>query len=153
MANFVYRKWKLRLANSTNIDWDAADVRAMLVMTNSDANDAAQDDSDFVGDVLVLDECDATGYARVVLPTEAIVEDSGNQRIELSSGAIAFGSPTADATRDIEAMIIYQHVTNDADSPIIAYYDTVSSGPTFPFTVNGGSITVTPNAEGLIQIS
>jgi hypothetical protein len=152
MANFVYRKWRLRLANSSTPDWDApGDVRAILVMTNTTAD--TETTADFVADFTTLDECDATGYARVALTTEAIVEDVGNDRIELSAAAISFGSPSADATRQVQAVILYEHVTNDADSYVIAYYDTVSSGPAFPFTVNGGSITITPNAEGLIQIS
>ena len=40
----------------------------------------------------------------------------------------------------IEAIVIYKFVTNDADSPLIAYIDTATG---LPITPNGGDIIVT----------
>lgn len=150
MANITYRKFRLGLANALH-HWDAPmDVRALLVMTNTTADTDLT--PEFVGDLVTLDECDATGYARVACTSEAANEDGPNDRIELTVAQVDFGSPTADASRQVAGVVFYKHVTNDADSPIIGFYDTVGSGPSFPFTVNGGQITVTPDAEGLIQL-
>jgi hypothetical protein len=47
---------------------------------------------------------------------------------------------TAVSGVSIESIIIYKFVTNDADSPLIAYIDTATG---LPITPNGGDIIVT----------
>ena len=44
--------------------------------------------------------------------------------------------------------LIYKHVTNDADSPVLAYYD--DGG--FPKPATGSDFTVTWSAEGFFQL-
>jgi hypothetical protein len=47
---------------------------------------------------------------------------------------------TAVSGDSIETLVIYKFVTNDADSPLIAYIDTATG---LPITPNGGDIIVT----------
>lgn len=143
----VYRKWRQRLASSSGTDW--SNVRAMLVMTWTTAD---TDEPEFIDEIGTLDELDATGYSRQSLTGESVVDDWVNNRIELIADAINFSSPSADASRYVSGLLLYEFVTDDTDSPVIAYYDEVASGQTFPFQVDGSAIVITPSSEGLIQI-
>jgi hypothetical protein len=74
MVSFVYHKALTAILNG-NIDWDANDLRALLVMTNTTAD--TETDVQFISDFTTLDEMDGTNYVRKQL-TEAVNEDLAN---------------------------------------------------------------------------
>ena len=148
MANFVYTYAKSKMM-SGDIDLNSHDIRAILVMTNTTADTEA--DAQFVGSLTTLDEMDGTGYTRQTLTGEAVAVDTANNRGEFTADDHQFLNVSA-GTRTIAGLVLYRHVTNDADSPLIAYIDTGAS-LTFPLVANGGSITVVANAEGLVQVT
>lgn len=118
------------------------DVRALLVMSDSTAD--GDEDAENIADIGTLDEMDGSGYARVTLTGEAVSAITASDRSKFTSDAISF--PTLGAgTRQVKALILYVHVTNDADARLIAYLD--SGG--FPFTADGSTRTFTPHADGL----
>lgn len=131
------------------IDLNSSDIRAILVMTNTTA-DTEQDSTEFVfvGDLTTLDECDADGYARVALSGEAVNIDDVNNRAEFDANDISFAGLAGDATRDFQGVVLYKHVTNDADSPILCFIDFTADVTKAATTVN-----VPWNAEGILQIA
>jgi hypothetical protein len=142
MASFVYTPAKTALLNA-DLDFATQDFRIILCMTNTTA-DTLQD-AQFVGDV-ALDEYDGAAYARKTLAGEAVTEDAANDRAEFSANNIQWAALGA-GTRQAQGMVLFRFVTNDADSPLVAWIDTGG----FPFSGNGGNVDVTWNAQGILQ--
>ena len=157
MANFIYTRTKrdaLRLLLiGTAASADFLDLRACLVMTGTtaDAQEDAATTSAFTGNGLY--ECDATSYARVALTSEAVAEDTVNNRAEFSCANLVYtsiGSPSA-GTAQVKGIVLVAWGGTIGASVPVAWIDTVSSGPTFPFWPNGGTVTFTIDVEGLLQ--
>ncbi len=125
MANELYSLGKQKLLEGS-IAWLADDIQCMLVDTADYTVNIATDE--FVSDVV------ATPAAEVAR--------SGNLTGKTSTAGIAdaddvtFASVTGDVS---EALVIYRFVTNDADSPLIAYIDTATG---LPVTPDGNNINV-----------
>lgn len=149
MANFVYNHSKHELGQG-GLQFASHDMRILLVMTNTTAD--TQDDVTSISGFTTLDEMDGSGYARLALTGEAWAKDATNNRSEFDANDADFGAVSA-GTRQVQALILYRHVTNDTDSFPVAYFDTVSAGPGFPFSANGGTITIQWNAEGIVWVS
>lgn len=147
MASFWYTPAKQKLAKG-DADFDTLDVRAILCMTNTNA-DTAQDAATLTA-IGGYDEYDGSGYSRPDLGASTITQDDGNDRSEIDYGDFTFGSTVAAGTRNAQGMIIYVHVdgTDGNDWPV-AWIDTGG----FPFAGNGGAVNVTVNAEGLLQVT
>ena len=143
MASFVYTPAKTAILNG-DIDFAVDDIRLALVMTNTTA-DTDQDMAN-IADITTLDEMDGANYARKSLAGEAVNEDAANNRAEFDATDVTWTALGA-GTRQVAGAVLYKHVTNDADAVLIAYIDTGG----FPFTANGGDVTVTWNAEGILQ--
>jgi hypothetical protein len=145
MASFAYTDFKRALLSGEfDLHTGGDDIRVLLVMTDTTA-DTEQDDK-FVADITTLDEFDGSGYSRQALANEVVAADAANDRGEFDADNTTFATLGA-GTRQIAAAVIYKHVTNDADSLLIAYVD--SGG--FPITANGGDIVISWNAEGILQ--
>ncbi len=146
--SFVYTPAKTLIATGgLNLAEAGADIRAILVMANTTAD--TEQDAEFVGDITTLDEMDGAGYARVALANQVVTEDAGNNRAEFSCDAFTWAALGAGA-RQVVGMVLYQHVgVDDASNPVLAYIDTGG----FPFAANGCDVTITPSADGLIQIT
>ncbi len=149
MANFVYNEAKRALL-AGELDFDTDDIRCLLVMTNTTAD--TEDDVNTFAGFTTLDEFDGSGYTSLgaALTGEAVGEDAANNRAEFDANDVAFGALGA-GTRQVAAAILYKFNTTLNDSEPIAYYDTVSAGPTFPFTANGGNVTIQWDVEGILQ--
>ncbi len=126
----------LGLLNSTVL---TGDVRAALVMSNTTAD--TEVDAEFISSFTTLDEYDGAAYARVALTSEAFAADLANDRFEFTSAAITF-SGIGVGTRQAVGLLLYLHVTNDADSKPLMYID----GTGFPFDGNGSDVVLTPDA-------
>lgn len=141
MASFAYNELKRALLEA-EIDFPNDDIRVMLVMTNTTAD--TEDDVNTISGFTTLDECDDTGYSRQALTSEAVNEDSANDRAEFDAADVTF-SNNGDASRNIDGAIVFKHVTNDTDSVPIAFID-------FTETLNGNDLIITWNTEGIIQL-
>ena len=135
MASFVYTR-ATGLLNPTVL---TGDVRAALLMSNTTAD--TEPDTEFISGFTTLDEYDGAAYARVALTTEAFAVDLANDRFEFTSDAFTFAGIGV-GTRQCIALLIYLHVTNDADSKPLFYID----GTGFPFDGNGSDVVFTPDA-------
>lgn len=142
---FAYTRGKYLLAKG-DMDWDeaAGDFRVLLVMSNTTAD--TEEDKTTISGFTTLDEYDGANYARVALANQVVAEDTVNNRGEMSADAWVY-TALGVGTRQAVGMVIFKFVTNDADSVPYVYNDTGG----FPFDGNGGNVTITPNAEGLIQ--
>lgn len=124
-----------------------ADIRVALLMTNTTA-DTDKDSINFVSNIGTLDECDAAGYARVALSTEASNVDDTNDRAEFDAVDASFTGLGGDATRAIQGALIIKHVTDDTDSIPIAFIDF-----TVDVSLAATQIDVPWSAEGIIQLA
>lgn len=145
MASVVFNIAKGGLC-SGSIDWDTNTIKAILCMTNTTAD--TEIDVDTVGGLTTLDESDATGYARVTLTNAAVNVDDANDRAELDGDDVVFSGLSGDATRDYQGVLLYKHVTNDADSIPIAFIDFSDD-----ITSAATSVTVPWDAQGIIQLT
>lgn len=147
MASFLYNEWKKNVLQA----WldDGADLRFALVMEDSDA---ATDNAgkEFVGDLTTLDESTATGYERVAATGETVTKDDANNRGVLKCNTITFSGMTTAAARDYIGVLAFDFETNDADSPIVGYFE-FSNGP---LSKNATQIDIPVDAdEGIIRIN
>jgi hypothetical protein len=140
MANQFYTTFLNGLLNQTSaIDFDDAGttIKAALVDTGTYTFSAAHD---FYNDVSagVIGTPQAIG-TKTVGTVAAGVFDGDN---------VTFTAVTGNS---VEAILLYKDTGNVATSPLIGLIDNVASG--LPVTPNGGDITITWNAGGILQIS
>lgn len=150
MVDFVYNTGGGDIGIDQNIDLVAdALLKAMLVTSSYVANR----DDDFVeegANDANEHELSGTGYAagfgnsgRKVLASKTVTVDKANDRIEFDCADLVWTSIDAGSPSQ---MLIIRELTNDLATRVISHHD---SG--FPVTTNGGDLTVTIDAEGLIQ--
>lgn len=120
------------------------DMRVLLAMTNTTLD--TEEDDENIADTTTLDEMDGSGYVRKALASEAVSEDTANNRAEFDADDVTWSSLGA-GTRQMAAILLYKHVTNDADALNFAYID--SGG--FPLAATGADFTAQWNAEGIMQ--
>lgn len=147
MASVVYNEFKrASAAGEIDLDTGGNDIRVALLMTNTTA-DTENDAKVYVGDFTTLDECDGANYVRKALANEAVNKDDTNDRAEFDADDVTW-TALGNGTRAIQGALIYKHVTNDTDSPIIAFVE-------FSATQNpgGSDFTVSWNAEGILQLT
>lgn len=152
MASVLFNLGKKELLDGT-IDLGANTIKAMLV-TSSYVPNA---DNDFVDDGGANDPIDhelsGTGYAagfagsgRKTLGSIAITEVDGSDRAEFDAANLTWAGIDAGTAAGI---IIYRHLTSDLLSTLIAFIDTGG----FPVVTNGGDLTITWNAAGIIHLT
>jgi hypothetical protein len=145
MPSVVYNEFK-RANAAGEIDLNADDIRVALVMTNSTCptqNDGVTTLSGFT----TVDEMNGANYARKALANEAVNKDDANDRAEFDADDVVWTSLGA-GTRSIAGVLVYKHVTNDADSIPIAYLEFPS-----PVVADGNNFTITWHAEGILQLA
>jgi len=121
------------------------DIQALLVMAQSTAD--TDEDAEFVASIGTLDEFDGSGYVRKALASQAVNLDTVNDRAEFDAADVTWTALGA-GIRQIKGLVLFRFVTNDADSPVIAYID----GSIFPTNGNGGDLTATWDAQGIAQL-
>jgi hypothetical protein len=148
VANFVYNIAKKQLLDG-DIDFNAPDdIRILLLQAATD------EDPDDVNVQAVLaragtTELTSTGYTRQALANEATSQDDPNDRAEFTSDPITFTAVSQLAAEVVIGWVIFKFITNDANSIPIMFVDSATG---LPLTPNGSDITITPNAEGLLQL-
>lgn len=123
----------------------ASDPRARLLMTNTTAD--TENNKATISAYTTQDSFDGSGASSVALTTEAVNVDAANNRIEIDADDVAFGA-LGNGTRQIQGVLLYFHVTNDADS-IPAFFIQFSSN----INPGGATVTVVWNAEGIVQFA
>lgn len=152
MPSYVYTKAAEEIANGT-IDLLTDTIKAMLV--NSTYTPSKSDtvvDAGGANDPVDA-EINVTGYTRgwggagrKSLASKAINLDNTNNRAEFDASDLTWTSLGSGAT--IAAMILIKEgVSNDTTSRLIAYLDVTDT------STNGGNITFTFDAEGIIQFA
>jgi hypothetical protein len=155
MANSWYTRGLGAIMNgSLNLDTDT--LKVVLV----DSGYTFDKDHDFISSgagTVGGEELSGTGYTagfggagRKTIANTTVSFDDTNNRAELDGDNVVWTAINAGTAK---AAIIVKEVTSDADSILIAYIDTVSSGPTFPVATNGGDLTIAWDAEGILQLS
>lgn len=143
MASFWYTYAAQKIMNGT-LDLDTHDIRCALLMSNTTAD--TENDAQTISGFTTLDEMDGTNYARKTFASEAVNVDTTNDRGEFDAEDQTWTSLGA-GTRAVAGALIFRFITNDTDAIPIAYIDTGG----FPITANGGNLTITWNAEGILQ--
>lgn len=145
MAQFWYTGAKLKLAKG-DLDFDTADIRIKLVMTNTTA-DTDQDATSLSG-ITTIDEYNGSGYTEIDLASVAVAADNANDRAEIDYADGTFGSAVGAGSRNWQGLLIYCRVDGTAanDFPVAFIDVTQANG-------NGGAVNVTINAEGLLQVT
>lgn len=138
MSSFVYNCAKAGFLNGS-IDLDTHDIRAALVMANTTC-DTDNDGISFVAGFTTLDEQDGSGYVRKALSNETVTKDDTNDRGAFSADNVTWTALGA-GTRAVAGVLIYKHVTNDADSIPIMFleFSATPDGNNFVLKWNGGS--------------
>lgn len=138
-----------------NLDWEGSASIVAIPMSDSYTPDFVT--QDFVSDV-AADELDATGYDggfggadRKTPANKTIVRDDANERIELDHDDVTLadiGGTVNDTNDVVSGYILAEERSSDSDSPLIAFLDLTDDRPT-----NGSDITLSPDAEGAIQLT
>lgn len=129
MASFVFNRGALGLLAGTIVH--ASDtIKARLVLTSETLN---RDSTVMTG--IGLSATDVTISGKT-----GPVEDTANDRIEFDCGDITFTAVAVGA--EVNRIVFYKFVTNDADSIPIAVNDITAVTP------NGGDIIVSISADG-----
>jgi hypothetical protein len=132
MANAVYPKAREQ-GMGAGLDLLNADVRAVLVELPVYVY---SDTHEFLSSV-------AAG-ARVAV-TDSLSGKSVTNGV-FDADDISIASVSGDV---VAAIVVYSHTGNEATSRLLCYID---SGVGFPFTPNGGQLTITWNASGIFAL-
>jgi hypothetical protein len=156
MANFVFNTGKLRIWAGATGEIDLINDAAVKVMAWEDQTGIDTDD-EFVGDLSGATEVTSTGYTggfagagRKALASKALAVDQANDRAEFDCADVVWSSISQAGSETWVALTVIKEITNDAASPCVCHIDT---GTGFPLTPNGSDITLTIDAEGLMQIT
>ncbi|HEU0020870.1 MAG TPA: hypothetical protein VFR55_04255 [Dehalococcoidia bacterium] len=116
-------------------------------------------DDEFVGGVITAGavEVTSTGYTggfagagRLTLGSKTLAVDQANDRAEFDCANPAWTGISQAAAETWVGFLIIKEITNDAASPVLAHIDTATG---LPLTPNGSDITLTVDAEGLMQVT
>lgn len=152
MANFVYNTAAKEMADlNQTIDLEGDTIKVMLCTSSYVANR----DNDFIeegANDANEHELSGTGYTagfggagRKTLGTKSWAVDKTNDRAEFDCADITW---TAIDAGTVSQILVIKEITADTASRLIAHID--DGG--LPIVTNGGDLTVTINAEGLIQL-
>ncbi|QCC48103.1 hypothetical protein [Halobellus limi] len=143
MATTLYNNFKTLLLNG-GVDLDTDTIRA-LIIDDSAAYTPDIDTHIYVDDVTaVANEMSGTGYTRKTLNVSVSTDNTNDQGVvdadDLSYTGLDAGT--------IQGVLIYKEVTTDSDSPVVGWYESAD----FPLPTNGGDVTLTINASGLLTL-
>ncbi len=146
--SFVYTPFKYHLLRGA-VGLGTCNCKVLLVMTNTTAD--TDQDAQLLNNITTLDEFDGSGYTKggSALASQVLSEDDPNDRGEFTANALTFATLGA-GTRQIQGALLYGcsgGAISTGNSLAIAFIDTGG----FPISANGGDITITWNAEGILQ--
>lgn len=141
--SFVYTGEKLRRLTGS-YSYATADMRVKLLLNTTSAD--TDQDASVLSDITTLGEVTDASYAEHTLTGEAAAVDNPNNRAEFDANDASWTTLTTVGT--VQAALLYRRVDGTAanDMPV-AFIDTGG----FPFSLTGGNLTITWNAEGIVQ--
>lgn len=147
MASIVTNEFK-RASAAGEIDWDTADIRARLVMSNTTC-DTENDGIVELADYTTIDPSDATGYADVALANQVVNKDDANDRAECDADNVVFTGLGGDASRNYVGVLLYVYVDGtNANDKALAYVEFSS-----PIPAAATQVTVPWDAQGILQLT
>lgn len=146
MADFTYNKAKLELLKGT-IDLQEAgdDVRLLFLEAATDEN---KDDLDVQAVLARAGTTELATYTRGALDSQATTQDDTDDEGVFDAADEVFSAVVTQNA--IVAYLIFKFVTDDAGSTPLFFIDSATN---LPLTPNGSDITVTFNAEGILNLN
>jgi len=154
MSSITFLKGRDEIAKQ---NLDLVGSASLVVIPMSDSYTPDPSAQDFIADVSA-DELNATGYDggfggadRQTPSGRALNRDNANNRIEFDFSDMTFsgiGGTVNDTNDTVTGFIIAEERTSDTDSPLVGFIDLADDRPT-----NGSDITLSPDAEGAIQLT
>jgi len=139
MASILYREGLADTLGGT-VDWDTDTIRVRPV--------ADEDYTAPSGAGLdITDMSTVTGYTGATDATVTVDITTSKGIVDMTDLSPAYSSLSQDAAKDIDGLVIFKFVTNDAGSTPLCYIDL-----TTPFTPNGGDVNIQWNASGVISL-
>lgn len=120
-----------------SIDWSTDNIKVVMVDHGTDTPVPATDQ--FLSDILAGARVATSGNLASKTVTAGVV-DAADITITAVTGAT------------VESLVVYKDTGVASTSPLIAYIDTTSDA-SLPFTPNGGDVTISWNASGIVSIS
>lgn len=134
----------------------ADDTIGTLLASDDTAYTFSATDADYVGDIFdagtTATEFGGTGYTRSDGDhgSKTVTEDNTNDRAEYDAGDVTFTGLDGDT---IQFALVAKQVgadwTSPGDDPVVAYITSTD----FPLTTNGGDVTISWDAEGIVHIT
>lgn len=143
MPSTTFNIAKLKAAEG-DLDWETADVRALLL---KDGAYAVDPDDNFVADVIAgAAEYAGTNYVRAALANQTADRDDVSNWTICHADAVVWADLGEDdlSDGDVDAAVLYVHVTNDADSWLIGHIPITG-------TPNGTDATLAEPADGWLR--
>lgn len=144
MANFVFNVGLGKVAEKAA---DGATLKLLLL--KAAAADATMKDYDTVSALLGdagVTEADFTNYARATLASITVTVDDAGDAVEVDCADVVFSSAGGASNNTCTDAIIYEEVTNDADSIPLVCLDAA-------FTTDGNDVTLQVHADGFYGAS
>jgi|DEB3_MinimDraft_2_1074329.scaffolds.fasta_scaffold00144_6 hypothetical protein len=141
MANVLYPKFKEKLLNpgtaginsGAQVDMDSDNIRVALIDTGVYTYNASHE--------FLSSASGATVGTAQLLGSKTVTNGV------FDAGDVTFTGLTGNS---VEAYIIYKDTGTASSSPLIAYFDSATSG--LPLTPNGGNVTIQFNASGIFAL-
>lgn len=155
MAEFFYNIYKEKLWHgaTTEIDIINDEICILALMVDDEDTDELNVDTLLAG---TADEVDSTGYVgsfegadRLTLTTPVITVDQASDRAEFDCDDLTWSAISQNAAEEWVAFIVFNELTNDAGSILIAHLEPAG----VPLTPNGSDIKITIDGEGLLHIT
>lgn len=129
------------------------DTIGVLLGSDDTAYTFNADDGDYVGDILDAGTTatEFTGsYTPQTITTPTITEDNTNDRAEFDGDDVTFSALDGDT---IQFALVAKQVGGDwttyGNDPLVAYLTSAN----FPLATNGGDVTISFDAEGIVHIT
>jgi len=137
-----------RLGNGS-IDFDTHVIKAVLMRTsfaNTTFTDANRDAFDFLDDIPTADR--AKDGAFPTLAAADIVMDAANNNVKYADGTTTISFTVVPTSLPVRGVVIFKSSGAESASPVICYNHFTAAA-----TSDGGTVTVTLNADGLFRAS
>jgi len=143
MASSWYDEGIQQMTSGGGTTWASDDVRVLLVKSTYTFDATHQ----YVTDITPATyECDVTSYARKQLASKTKTYDAANTRVKFDAADPVWSALESGNT--LGGAIVFKQVTNDTDSPCIAFLDDASD-----LVTNGGQVTLQFAANGCATIT
>ena len=121
-----------------SIDYLTDNIKVVLVQHATDTPVPATDE--FLSDILIGARKATSGNLATKTVTAGVIDAA-----DITLTAVASGGT-------VESIVVYKDTGTATTSTLIAYIDTTSDS-SLPFTPNGGDVTISWNASGIVSIA